>query len=1380
MVQSGAVWMPVLPDMSKWNATLRAGMSMSSLSARGRQAGESFSTSMMRAVKNGISPMSATVVAQAKAAAKEAAAAFEASSRKVVAARVKEENAAGRVRVAESKLEELRAKGKATDAQLAAAEERLATAKRALTTASTGVERAEWDERTAHEANVRAMRAEAEATATSRGRFAAMSSTVSGGATRMTSKLGGFAKAVGGMAGLFAGFEVAKFAGESLKGATEFQKSTSVLVTAAGETWSNLKIIRKGIVDISNDTGTATNQLSEGMYTIEKAGYRGAAGLKILDAAAKGAKEENADLGTVTNAMTSIMASYGIKTDKSVQVMNELKTAAALSKTSMQNFAGSLSTVLPIASANHISFANIAGALGTLTSHGTSAQEATQELAFSIRSLSAPNAVAIKEMGQFGISSQDVSTHLGKRGLQGTIELLSETVLKRMGPAGKVLLNTFYASTSAAKSAAQMYDALSPAQKKLADAMKSGSMSMKDWTKEAKGTLAPEQYNQLSQWATLQKKATGFNDAIKQGLPGSQTYSEAMKKMMGGATGLNTALMLTGTSAEATQKRTDEISKSYANNAKEVEGWKATQQTAAVAQDRMKNSLKNAGMVMATAFLPSLTKMTTGLANGITNLMKFGQTNWSWLKYVAGGLGAIVASLTAFSIVTGIQSLVLKLATSMGLMTAATEESSAAWVGLDGAMDANPIGLVVMAITALGIGLVVAYQKVGWFRDAVNAAWSGIKTAVSAVTDWWQKTAWPALKTGFDAVGSAATWLWKNAIQPAFNGIQAAASAVVTGAKALWSGIQTAFNGIVAAGKFMWGYVLGPIFALWLAANIAVAKGVIWLWNSAIHPFFQKIGDFGKWLWNVALKPAFDSTVAGLKQVGNWGMWLYNNAIHPAFQKIGDFATWLWTKGIKPDLDAINSGLKMVGHWANWLWDSAIHPAWNSIGAGMHAVYTTTIHPVILGFQKIIKDLKSAFSDTVTGIGDAWSGLTSVISHPINVVIGFIDDHFIKGFNNIMSSVPGVKLRLPMIPKISTGSSATVGHGGGHQPGAPGMARGGVLPGSSSWRHGDDQMVPMRRGEGVYVSEAMRDPFERARLFAVNAAAMAGKSLAPYQGGFSIGGIVGSIGNGISNVLGAAWDAAKVAGDFMLHPGKMAATVVNKLLGGIGNTWPAQVMESGLKSIPSAIGAAIKSMLGGGGNGDSSLGNVGGGRGWQWMWKVIHSKFPGAVLTSAYRPGAIVAGSGQQSMHAIGRAIDIGGSVPELTTIARWIAAHYGSGPMTQLLYTPAFGNMGIYDGHWYPQPAVTVAEHGNHVHWGYSRGGVVDEPPVFDQGGVLAPGINVVDNRLGRPERLVRADRAGTTIHSLSLPGIKTLQQLEQFLDQYNMRAQMAGGVNG
>lgn len=108
---------------------------------------------------------------------------------------------------------------------------------------------------------------------------------------------------------------------------------------------------------------------------------------------------------------------------------------------------------------------------------------------------------------------------------------------------------------------------------------------------------------------------------------------------------------------------------------------------------------------------------------------------------------------------------------------------------------------------------------------------------------------------------------------------------------------------------------------------------------------------------------------------------------------------------------------------------------------------------------------------------------------------------------------------------------------------------------------------------------------------------------------------------------------------------------------------------------------------------------------WPWQWGVVHRHFPNATLTSNYRPGAITRGGGQQSYHAIGRAIDIGpgSNRPLLTQVAKWLLANYGNASH-DLLYSPLWGHMGIYEGKWYRQPDTTYRDHFNHVHWGYKK----------------------------------------------------------------------------
>lgn len=83
---------------------------------------------------------------------------------------------------------------------------------------------------------------------------------------------------------------------------------------------------------------------------------------------------------------------------------------------------------------------------------------------------------------------------------------------------------------------------------------------------------------------------------------------------------------------------------------------------------------------------------------------------------LAGTLGILLTTFTAFMVLTKI----IALAKSLRI----------AWIGVNVAMAANPIVLVIAAIVGLGVILVLAYKKIGWFRDGVKAAWSAIKNAV--------------------------------------------------------------------------------------------------------------------------------------------------------------------------------------------------------------------------------------------------------------------------------------------------------------------------------------------------------------------------------------------------------------------------------------------------------------------------------------------------------------------------------------------------------------------------------------------------------------------------------------------------------------------------
>lgn len=534
---------------------------------------------------------------------------------------------------------------------------------------------------------------------------------------------------------------------ESTKMAADFQKNTNLLVTAAGESATAVKdssgkvvggidLVRKGILDIGTGTGTSFEQLNEGMYQVEKAGIRGSDGLKVLKAAAQGAAEEGANLSTVTNAMTSVMASYHLPADKAVGVMNALKTAAGGSKATMEEFSGSLSTVLPIASAAGLNFAQVGGAIAALTRHGTSSAEATQELANTIRNLQAPNQVAVKEMNQFGISSVDVSQQLGKKGLGGTLEeLVNDIGAHSRG--GQIWIDTFKQSKSAAADLNTMLGSMHGPLLQQTQDLVAGKETLADYSKATKA-MAPDQTIMASQFAILMNKSQGFSDALRSGSPQATTMANELKKMLGGSTGLNTALMLTGDNTAYLNEMTKKTGDSLNDGATDVEGWKSTSQLLSIQLAKLHQNFDKIMIVVGSKLIPviehasefflkhkSVALILAGVIGGALVLSVaayIGKLVWAagesvvnFAKMIAAGAVWVAQQTWAF----------IKVAAQAAVSLAGMAVDAAVWAGemlIAGATALLPFLPLILAVAALGFA---AYELYHHWKDI----WAGIQEA---------------------------------------------------------------------------------------------------------------------------------------------------------------------------------------------------------------------------------------------------------------------------------------------------------------------------------------------------------------------------------------------------------------------------------------------------------------------------------------------------------------------------------------------------------------------------------------------------------------------------------------------------------------------------
>ena len=394
----------------------------------------------------------------------------------------------------------------------------------------------------------------------------------------------------------------------SIDMAAKFQTGLNTLVTSAGESEKNLKMVGDGIKQIAVGTGTATADLVKGMYMIESAGYHGAAGLTVLKAAAQGAKSENASLAVVTNAVTTVMTDYRLPVDKATNAMNALIGITSHGKTTLEALAGSMSTVLPVAAAAHLSLGEVGGAMATMTAEGVSADEAAQLLRHTIVALQSPSNVQAQQMQQLGVNSNQLAKNLGKTGLAGTIQQLEEVILRNMGPAGLVLLKSFNQSKLAAKSAQDQIDAMPASLQKLAQSYQAGTITSMGMRTAIYALSAP-QANLMKQFEATTNLAHGFNTQLKAGGGNAQTFTAALSKVMGGAEGLQVALDVGGSHMATYKANVAGVGAAFNDSSGKVNGFALVQQSLGFKMDQVRQVIATTGISIGQKLIPYLSDM---------------------------------------------------------------------------------------------------------------------------------------------------------------------------------------------------------------------------------------------------------------------------------------------------------------------------------------------------------------------------------------------------------------------------------------------------------------------------------------------------------------------------------------------------------------------------------------------------------------------------------------------------------------------------------------------------------------------------------------------------------------------------------------------------
>lgn len=209
---------------------------------------------------------------------------------------------------------------------------------------------------------------------------------------RTGSKLAGFGKMAGTtvVAGVAAiGTAAAATAVMATKAFGDFEEGINKVVTIADTSVMSVEDIKSGVLDLSNDMGIATGELSEAMYQAISATGDTANALKYVESASKLAKGGFTDTSKAMDAVTKTMNAYGESGEEAFgKVSDMLVMTQNLGITTVDELAGSLYNVVPTASALGVEFDQVSAAMATMTSMGTPTSVATTQLRSAMNELS--------------------------------------------------------------------------------------------------------------------------------------------------------------------------------------------------------------------------------------------------------------------------------------------------------------------------------------------------------------------------------------------------------------------------------------------------------------------------------------------------------------------------------------------------------------------------------------------------------------------------------------------------------------------------------------------------------------------------------------------------------------------------------------------------------------------------------------------------------------------------------------------------------------------------------------------------------------------------------------------------------------------------------
>ena len=429
---------------------------------------------------------------------------------------------------------------------------------------------------------------------------------------------------------------------------------------------------------------------------------------------------------------------------------------------------------------------------------------------------------------------------------------------------------------------------------------------------------------------------------------------------------------------------------------------------------------------------PTITDLMGWLSGVFSNAFGWIKEHKDLLVALGEGIGVAVAAYWGFSVLTQVITWIKN--------TTLVQE------GLNAAMAANPIGLVVVAIGALVAGLIYLYNTNEDVANAINALGSGIAEfwtnnvtpVIDAFVDYTKNTlvpsiesAWGILTTGdYDGnlfgleedsalvdffftlreslleVGEIAYTAWTDQIKPS---IEAAwdwiSGTLWPGLQDFWSTVlQPLVEGIGSALALAWTAVIRPtLMALWTIISRVLWPVLQTLWENVVKPLWEGFASAVQAAWAV-IYPAMQALAGFFRDTLMPALWsFWQDVVEPVWTNVSSFILAVWDNVLYPLFDLLATVVSgTVGLAFQGLW-TVVVTVWNGISSVIQTAWSI-LSPI---FSAIGSAVSSTLGPVFTWLYDSviqpvWNNITSAVQTASSVLIDVV-------FPAIKSAIDGVK-----------------------------------------------------------------------------------------------------------------------------------------------------------------------------------------------------------------------------------------------------------------------------------------------------------------------------------------------------------------------------------